>query len=186
MTKDHLIARLRKLLELANRGVDGEATNAEALLASLMAKYGISHDELVAKVYELYGFVVADRHEWLFHQCIYLMSKRKKGCAISDIPSHLLPWRPTFGATTDATHVALLTTAEYFALVTALEVYSAHYDKELEVFQTAFCLTNALTVPSPTESDEVDLISVDALRAYEMSAHVKRTHVHQRLAESKS
>jgi hypothetical protein len=184
MTRDQLITRLRKILELANRGVDGEAANAEALLASMMAKYDISHDELVAKVYDLYGFVVADRHEWLFYQCVYVMSKRKRSIRISELPTDLLPWSPTVGATADATHAALLTATEYFALLTALEVYSAHYDEELEVFKSAFCLTNDLILASPANADSDDLIPVDALRAYEMSAHVKRTNVHQRLAGS--
>lgn len=37
---------LKKIKALAERGVDGEAENAEALLARLMEKYGISEKEL--------------------------------------------------------------------------------------------------------------------------------------------
>ena len=37
---------LRKVKALAERGVGGEAKNAEEMLARLMEKYGISEDEL--------------------------------------------------------------------------------------------------------------------------------------------
>ena len=48
MTRDNLIARLRKIAALAANGVGGEAANAAALLDSIAAEHGISLDDLDA------------------------------------------------------------------------------------------------------------------------------------------
>lgn len=46
MNHDALIAKLQKLLALAQRGEDGEAVNARALLDKMLAKYGIDEASL--------------------------------------------------------------------------------------------------------------------------------------------
>ena len=46
MNHDDLIAKLQKLLALAQRGEEGEAVNARALLDKMLAKYGIDEASL--------------------------------------------------------------------------------------------------------------------------------------------
>ena len=46
MDHDALIAKLQKLLALAQRGEDGEAVNARALLDKMLARYGIDEASL--------------------------------------------------------------------------------------------------------------------------------------------
>ena len=52
-------ALLKKIKALAERGVDGERENAEALLARLMEKYGVSEEELSEDIRK--------RHDFEFH-----------------------------------------------------------------------------------------------------------------------
>ena len=44
--REELLRRLERVKELAERGVGGEKENAEALLNRLMAKYGISEEDI--------------------------------------------------------------------------------------------------------------------------------------------
>ena len=44
--REELLKRLERVKALAERGVGGEKENAEALLKRLMAKYGISEDDI--------------------------------------------------------------------------------------------------------------------------------------------
>lgn len=46
MDQSRVIAKLRKLLALVDRGVGGEKTNAESALKSLLAKHGLSIEDL--------------------------------------------------------------------------------------------------------------------------------------------
>lgn len=43
---EKVISKLRKILALARQGVGGEKTNAEAMLTKLMAKHGVTLDDL--------------------------------------------------------------------------------------------------------------------------------------------
>ena len=44
--REELLQRLERVKALAERGVGGEKENAEALLNRLMAKYGISEEDI--------------------------------------------------------------------------------------------------------------------------------------------
>ena len=46
--REELLRRLERVKALAERGVGGEKENAEALLNRLMAKYGISEEDIAA------------------------------------------------------------------------------------------------------------------------------------------
>lgn len=56
MDREALLAKLQSIQKLAERGVDGEQENAEALLAKLMEKYNISEDELSESTRKRYVF----------------------------------------------------------------------------------------------------------------------------------
>ena len=46
MTREEILDRLRKMKQLADRGVGGERENAERLLAEIAAQYGINLADL--------------------------------------------------------------------------------------------------------------------------------------------
>lgn len=50
MTRAELLKKLQDISALAERGVGGEAENAEALLARLMDKYGVTEEDISDEV----------------------------------------------------------------------------------------------------------------------------------------
>ena len=65
---------LKKLLALAERGVQGEAENARRLLEKLCMEYGVSMDELLDENQVKYHFFEVGRNKIyldLFAQCYY-------------------------------------------------------------------------------------------------------------------
>ena len=66
--------KLKKLLALAERGVQGEAENARRLLEKLCMEYGVSMDELLDENQVKYHFFEVGRNKIyldLFSQCYY-------------------------------------------------------------------------------------------------------------------
>lgn len=70
MNKEKAIDKLKKLRELANRGVGGEAVNARRLFKLLLEKYGISENDLDFRSEERqqYNFEVNTLLQFLFAQ----------------------------------------------------------------------------------------------------------------------
>lgn len=65
-------ALLKKIKALAERGVGGEAENAEAILARLMKKYGIEEDELDEQIRRRHDFEYHGKEqEKLLRQVVY-------------------------------------------------------------------------------------------------------------------
>lgn len=66
--------KLKKLLALAERGMQGEAENARRLLEKLCKEYGVSMDELLDENQVKYHFFEVGRNKIyldLFAQCYY-------------------------------------------------------------------------------------------------------------------
>lgn len=60
--------KLRKILELAERGVDGERNNAKQMLQDLMAKYGVTLEELTSPQVKRYWL----RYKYPFERSLIL------------------------------------------------------------------------------------------------------------------
>lgn len=63
-----ILLKIRKLQALAERGVDGEATNAKILLSALCEKYGIDESKLDEEEKQWYEFEVRTSVQKLFLQ----------------------------------------------------------------------------------------------------------------------
>lgn len=73
--------KLKKLLALAERGVQGEAENARRLLEKLCNEYGISIDELLDENQVKYYFFDVGRNKTqvdLFSQCYYKVANANR------------------------------------------------------------------------------------------------------------
>ena len=67
-----VMRRLRKLLELATRGVGGERENAERMLAATMRKHGVTMEQLESPTVERYYFATPTALEGkLFNQVCF-------------------------------------------------------------------------------------------------------------------
>ena len=63
-----ILLKIRKLQALAERGVDGEATNAKILLSALCEKYGIDESKLDEEEKQWYEFEIRTSVQKLFLQ----------------------------------------------------------------------------------------------------------------------
>jgi len=132
MSEDKYIALANKLKELANRGVGGEKTNAQAALDRLMKKYNISPEDLESEDVGLYWMKVGsgDQLATLFQQVAstvigltptYSDKKYKKGkLGIKCTQSQAIEVEAKFG------------------------FYKSLYQKELDVFVVGFITANEL------------------------------------------
>jgi hypothetical protein len=63
---DKVKSLVAKLLELSNRGIGGEAKNAERLLQNLLAKHGITLEDLDNNAKRKCGYYIKPKHKRLF------------------------------------------------------------------------------------------------------------------------
>lgn len=79
MNKGELIEKIKAVKNLAERGVGGEAENAEALLTRLMKKYGISEGDLSSETREGREFAFhGAEEEKLLRQIVYKVTNGGK------------------------------------------------------------------------------------------------------------
>ena len=179
MTRDNLIARLRKIAALAANGVGGEAANAAALLDSIAAEHGISLDDLDCERKSMHTYRTG-REKWrckLFCQILWHIDK--------DIPCYHAksPARPEHARTHvrrkgkasrssdrrtfDAVR-AECTDSQFIEAVAKFEVLQRDYARQLRAFYRAFLLANDLLCDydpaSPEPTDEQKSLSADAMR----------------------
>ena len=176
MTRDDLIARLRKIANLAAQGVGGEAANAAALLDSIAAEHGIALDDLDSERKSMHTYRTG-REQWrrdLFCQILWRLDK--------DIPCYnaMVPARPaprqrarrkgkasSRVSRWDAIR-AECTDSQFVEAVAKFEVLQRDYARQLRAFYRAFLLANDLLCDydpaSPEPTDEQKSLSADAMR----------------------
>ena len=69
--KETIIEKLKKLLALADKGIDGEAAAAKAQLDKLLAKYGITLEEITNEATQRYEFVIHNSREKRLFFAVY-------------------------------------------------------------------------------------------------------------------
>lgn len=178
MTRDNIIARLRKVAALASHGEGGEADNAAALLDAIAAEHGIDLAELDSERKTMHTYRTG-REQWrrdLFCQILWRLDKdihcynamvpaspatrqrtRRKGKASSRVS------RRTFDAIR-----AECTGSQFVEAAAKFEVLQRDYARQLKAFYRAFLLANDLLCDydpaSPEPSDEQRRLSADAMR----------------------
>lgn len=122
-------ALLKKIKALAERGVGGEAENAEALLARLMEKYGVSDEELDEETRKRYDFTYHGREQrQLLRQVVY---KVTGGYAYNLV----------YTATNRKVRTQLgadCTAAEKVEIEFLFDFYTRLWEKEKEAFLSAY------------------------------------------------
>ena len=119
---------LKKIKALADRGVDGERENAQAILYRLMEQYGISEAEIEEDRRETAWFSYSQETERrLLNQIIYMVTgKSAFGC----VGTYTNRKRKKMGAD--------CTAAERMEIEANYEFFKAAMEKELEIFYAAF------------------------------------------------
>lgn len=129
---------LQKIKALAERGVDGEKESAQALLARLMKKYGVTEADLETERVQTEWFAYHDEFESrILRQVIYMVTgKLSFGC----VGAYTNRKRKQRGVD--------CTAAERLEIEANYSFFLAHAKEELEIFLTAFASKNHL-YPSP-------------------------------------
>lgn len=136
--KDELLEKIKAVKALAERGVDGEKESAQATLARLMEKYGVTDEELETERVQTAWFRYRDEFESrILRQVIYMVTgKVSFGCV------------GTYTNRTRKKRGVDCTAAERLEIEANYSFFLAAAKKELEIFLTAFASKNRL-YPSP-------------------------------------
>ena len=143
--------KLKKLLALAERGVQGEAVNARRLLEKLCKEYGISIEELLDEnKKELHIFDVGKDKTYkdLFSQCYF-----------SIVNENSMSYKSV-----SRSKIAIeLTEMQYAELVSLYEWHKANFIKDLEDFKEnillAYCRKHSLYSKKESDDDKSSELS---------------------------
>ena len=142
---DKIKNKLRKLKALADRGVGGEADNAQRLLAEVAEKYGIILDEFDLEAEEKIRFEVKLPKNWqrdIFRQLVALMRLEKCG----DVHNLEVLEYYSFKVNPKQFYVHC-TKAEWLELTAKYEVLARDYEEQIKSFTLAFLMSNDLLLP---------------------------------------
>lgn len=150
---------LQKIKALADRGIDGERENAQAILLRLMEQYGISEAEIEEDRRETAWFTYSQETERrLLYQIIYMVTGQTAyGC----VGTYTGRKRKKVGIN--------CTAAERVEIEANYEFFKAAMEAELEVFYSAFASKNRLF---PSE-DKVKPKSIEDLTPEEREKVLK-------------
>lgn len=144
MSDDKLKARLRKLLELARRGVGGEADNAERFLQRMLQANGMTLEDIAEADQRRrpFDFKFEDRWERkILVQCI---------AATLDAREWSYDEKPRKGG---GTYTVLLTNTQHLELQMLLEPVLRDFRKGIDTYVNAFIQRNAL-FPKTTDDSK--------------------------------
>ena len=145
--REELLRRLERVKALAERGVGGEKENAEALLNRLMAKYGISEEDIEDTAER--DYFIRYHNFWerkLIVQIAYKHLGNGHCCG-------------TVGTQSGRPHKKICVTctpAQYIEIETDFEFYKAAWEEELAIFYSAFISKNDI-FPPPELASPSDL-----------------------------
>lgn len=190
MIKDEILDKLRKIKSLAEGGVLGEKSAAEAMLQKMMKKYDIKEEDLDSEEENIYYFQIRGcKCKSLFIQVaiiycgvnrVLYIGSEVQNKKVVNFRKHTTDVRPR-----GANMVAICTPAKFLELQYAYEMFQKSLDKHLEGMFYAFLDANNLLAPydpnkpkSNMDDDEIDL-------AYRMSLAVKKTEINKALPQNK-
>lgn len=183
MTRDDIIARLRKVAALAAQGVDGEADNSARLLDRIAAEHGIDLSELDGEQIRSHTFRTG-REVWrrdLFCQILWRTDGNIR-CWNAYVPPAGTPRKPDHGrrkgkAARRVVPVAFnairteCTDSQFVECTAKFEILQRDYARQQKAFYRAFLLRNDLLCDynpdSPEPTDEQMQLCKDAIRLSE-------------------
>ena len=180
MTRDDIIARLRKVAALAAQGVDGEADNSARLLDRIAAEHGIDLSELDGEQIRSHTFRTG-REVWrrnLICQILWRTDGNIR-CWEAYVPPAGTPRKPDHGrrkgkATRRVVPVAFnairteCTDSQFVECTAKFEILQRDYARQQKAFYRAFLLRNDLLCErgpdDPPSSQEQNKLAIDACR----------------------
>lgn len=158
---------LKKILELAERGSDGEREVAERMLSELCEKHGVSIDELMTDRTERVTYKFKGEYERrLLWQIVFMV-----------LDSNTVKYRKGRGAITiDITKIQRISIDQYFS------VYKKALKEHIEASYLAFIEVNEIfpaTLPDTSSNSSLDAKRL--LKIYRLMLGIKKINVHKQL-----
>lgn len=156
MANERTLNKLRRIYELAIKGVGGEKSNAQAMLEKLLLKHGMSLDELTNSEEQVYEYYFPYRTDFERILILQIVAKVQDNHKIS-------AWR--YGRKKHV-HVEL-TPSEFFEVDMLYGLYKRAWEAELEVTITAFLSVNNIFPESenPDPNKKSDPMSDEEIEA---------------------
>ena len=182
MTREEILDRLRKMKQLADRGVGGERENAERLLAEIAAQYGINLADLEGERLEY--FSVTLKESWkrkMLSQLCALKRQELKRDGVSLANYRMAMWTTT---KKKSYSVSNCTKAEWLELMAKLEVLSRAYKRQLDDFYEAFLMANDLLVEPDDDKQQKEPSREERsrlFRAVQMSMGIEKSQLNKQL-----
>lgn len=165
-----VMRRLRKLLELAQRGVEGEKDNAERMLAKTMAKYGVKMEELDDQQTSLCMFTITNSNEErLLAQVLHRVLQKDD-----------IRWRVRRRKAW-----VQLTKAQHVEVGMLYSIYRRQLKTELDRLYVAFIHKHKIFSNAPRDPNEKrePMSHEEYLRLKRMMAGLETVHVHKQIGE---
>ena len=194
MTRDDLIARLRKIAALASHGVGGEAANAALMLDRIAAEHGIDIVDLDSERKSMHTYRTG-REQWrrdLFCQILWRLDRDIR-CFNANAPASPTARRQRARRKGRASGVsrwtfnavrAECTGSQFVEAVAKFEVLQRDYARQLKAFYRAFLVSNDLLCDydpdSPEPTDEQLQLCKDAIR---LSAGIFTSQVRHQICD---
>lgn len=152
---DKVLNKIRKIKELADRGVGGEKVTAEALLKKYADKYGVTlEDLLLDEKREKYEFHIINKYyRELLHQIISMV------CDLTSIEY----WMPSSRSRTKESF--MLTKLEYEEISSIYSQLIPKLDEEFAITTSAFVQANGL-YPSKSSDGEKKMPTREELKLW--------------------
>lgn len=162
---DNLLNLIRKLKELADRGEGGEKDNAANKLQSLLDKHGISLEDINEDVLKEREFTLKQHQIKFFVQVAY--SCFGKETTIYKYQNEK--------KRKEVKRFLKLTDAQFIELTAKFDFYWDKYEKDLEIFYSAFIQKNELYVKGSSSNDltqnEIEEINKVRAMMYGLDKH---------------
>lgn len=147
---DSIKNKLKKLLALAERGVQGEAENARKLLEKLCKEYGVSIEDLLDENQKKYHFFEVGRNKIyldLFAQCYYKVANTD---------------RLSYKQISRSQIAVEMTAIQHAEMVSLFAWHKANFDKDLEEIKQNILLAYCRKHHLYSDVDSVESIELTA------------------------
>lgn len=156
--------KLKKLKELAEKGVGGEAENARLILKRLQEKYRITDADLNDKEDTNLEFLYAKDFSQLMVQIIRIIGIEGRIYDVTTMPKK----DKKFVGCPNANIAVECTKSEYYLIKEMFEVYYSEYKKQLRNFEYAFFAKNNLLPSVDKENTERKNDDIDLQKAMKL------------------
>jgi hypothetical protein len=169
---ENLLNLIRKLKELADRGEGGEKENAGNKLQQLLDKHGISLEDINEDVLKDREFTLKPHQLKFFIQVVCSCFGRE--CTIYKYQKDR--------KRNELVRILKLTDAQFLELSAKFDFFWDKYEKDLDIFYSAFIQKNDLYVKGSSLKDDLTQEQLDEInKVREMMYGLKKHSFHKQL-----